>query len=69
MTQTLNTDEVETTFPNQPIIKITESIQEAKSELKKITERTSGTVQDEAIKVVKDILNNVRERGDIALKE
>ena len=69
MTQTINNDEVEITFPNKPIIKLTESIEEAKSELKRITERTSGTVQDEAIKVVKDILTNVRERGDEALKE
>ena len=69
MTQTINNDEVEITFPNRPIIKLTESIEEAKSELRRITERTSGTVQDEAIKVVKDILNNVRERGDEALKE
>ena len=36
---------------------------------RKITERTSGTVQDEAIKVVDDILKNVSERGDEALKE
>ena len=69
MTQTINKDEVEKTFRNKPIIKLTESIEEAKSELKRITERTSGTVQDEAIKVVKDILKNVRERGDEALKE
>tara|TARA_B100001113_G_scaffold42992_1_gene30411 strand:- start:581 stop:1930 length:1350 start_codon:yes stop_codon:yes gene_type:complete len=69
MTQTINTDEVEQTFPNQPIIKTTESIEEAKSELKRITGRTSGTVQDEAIKVVKDILENIQARGDEALKE
>ncbi len=69
MTQTINTDEVAKTFQNKPIIKITESVEEAKSELKRITERTSGTLQDEAIRVVKDILNNVRERGDEALKE
>ena len=69
MTQSINKDEVETTFPNQSIIKLTENIQDAKSELKRITERTSGSVQDEAIKVVKDILNNVQNNGDKALKE
>jgi len=69
MTQTINTDEVEKTFPNQPIIKTTESIEEAKSELKRITGRTSGTFQEEAIKVVKDILENIQARGDEALKE
>ena len=69
MTQTINKDEVEITFPDKPIIKLTESIEDAKSELKRITERTSGTVQDEAIKVVKNILDNVREKGDEALKE
>ena len=69
MTQTINKNEVEKDFPNKPIIKLTASIEEAQSELKRITERTSGTVQDEAIKVVKDILKNVRERGDEALKE
>ena len=69
MTQTINKDEVEKTFPNKPIIKLTENIEDAKSELKRITERTSGTVQDEAIKVVKDILENVQQNGDKALKE
>ncbi len=69
MTQTINKDEVEETFPNKPIIKLTENIEDAKSELKRITERTSGTVQDEAIKVVKDILENVQKNGDKALKE
>ena len=69
MTETINKDEVETTCQNKPIIKITESIEEAKSELKRITARTSGNVQDEAKKVVTDILNNVSERGDEALKE
>jgi len=69
MTQTINKDEVEKSFPNKPIIKLTESIEEAKSELHRITGRTSGTVQDEAIKVVKDILKDVSERGDEALKK
>ena len=69
MKQTINKDEVEKISPNKPIIKITESIEEANSELKRITERTSGAFQDEAIKVVKEILNNVSERGDEAVKE
>ncbi len=69
MTQTINKDQVDKTFPNKPIIKITENIEEAKSELKRITKRTSGTVQEEAIKVVKEILDNVQKRGDEALKE
>ena len=69
MTQTINKDEVEKTSPDKPIIKITDSIEEANSELKRITERTSGTVQDEAVKVVKDILENVQKNGDKALKE
>ncbi len=69
MTQINNKDEVEKTFQNKPIIKITESIEEAKCELKRITERTSGTVQDEAIRVVKDILKDISEKGDEALKE
>ena len=69
MTQTINKDEVEKTFPNKSIIKLAANIDEAKSEIKRITERTSGTVQDEAIKVVKEILKNVKDRGDQALKE
>ena len=69
MTQIINKNEVKKAFHNKAILKVTESFEEAKSELKRITERTSGTVQDEAIKVVKDILTNVRERGDEALKE
>ena len=69
MMQTINRNEVEEPLPNKPLIKLAKSIDEAKAELKRITERTSGTVQDEAIKVVKDILNNVRDRGDDALRE
>tara|TARA_B100000700_G_scaffold162558_1_gene179914 strand:- start:497 stop:1846 length:1350 start_codon:yes stop_codon:yes gene_type:complete len=69
MTQIINKDEVQKTFSNQSLIKITENIDEAKFELKRITERTSGKTQDEATKVVKDILLNVRDRGDQALKE
>ena len=69
MKQTINKDEVEKTSPNKPIIKITESIEEANSELKRITEMTSGDAQDKAIEVVNHILKNVKERGDEALKE
>jgi len=69
MTQIINKDEVEKTFLKKSIVKRTDNIEEAKSELNRITERTSGAVQDKAIKVVKDILKNVRERGDEALKE
>ena len=69
MTQTINKDVFEQTFSDKPKIKLTENIQEASAELKRITERTSGTAQDKAINVVKDILNNVKERGDEALKE
>tara|TARA_B100000700_G_scaffold16354_1_gene16193 strand:- start:203 stop:1552 length:1350 start_codon:yes stop_codon:yes gene_type:complete len=69
MTQTINKDEVEKTFPKKPIIKVSQNIEDAKSQLKRITERTSGTIQDEATKIVKDILKNVHNNGDKALKE
>ena len=69
MTQTINKDEVEKTFPKKPIIKVSQNIEDAKSQLKRITERTSGTIQDEATKIVKDILKNVLNNGDKALKE
>ena len=69
MTKISNKDEVKKTFPNKPIIKLAENFEEAKSALKRITERTSGTFQDEAIQVVKDILKNVNARGDKALIE
>ena len=69
MTQTINKNEAEKTSRGKPIIKTTDNIDEAKSELKRITERTSGSVQDEAIKVVKGILRNVSLKGDQALKE
>ena len=69
MMQTINKDKVEKTFPNQPVIKIAENIEEAETELKKITERTSGAIQEEAVKVVQEILNNVYVNGDKALKE
>ena len=69
MSQTINKNEVEKTFANEPIIKVVENIDQARSELKRITERTSGKLQNEAIKIVKDILKNVYERGDQALRE
>ena len=50
-------------------IKTANNIDQAQLELKRITDRTSGNVQDKAIKVVDDILKNVSERGDEALKE
>jgi len=69
MTQIINSDEVIKTSSKKSIIKIVNSIDQANFELKKITNRTSGTVQDQAIKVVNDILKNVSERGDQALQE
>ena len=69
MTQIFNKDKVQTAFSNKSIIKIVENVEQAQSELKRITQRTSGDVQDKAIKVVKDILTNVRDKGDQALKE
>ena len=69
MTQIINKDEVQETSSKKLTIKTANSIDQAQFELRKITERTSGTVQDEAIKVVDDILKNVRERGDEALTE
>jgi len=68
MTQIINKDEVKKTSPNKPTIKSTVSIEEAKSELKRITERTSGTYQDEAIKVVTDILIMLVAEGTKLLK-
>ncbi len=69
MTQIINKDEVHKSSSNQFFIKRVSNIDQAKSELKRITERTSGAVQEQAIKVVKDILKNVRDKGDEALKE
>ena len=69
MTQIINKDEVQETSSKKLTIKTANSIDQAQFELRKITERTSGTVQDEAIKVVDDILKNVSERGDKALTE
>ena len=69
MTQIINKDEVQETPSKKLTIKTAKNIDQAKFELKKITDRTSGTVQDKAIKVVDEILKNVSERGDEALKE
>ena len=69
MTQAIHKNQVEKAFPHGPIIRLVESIDKANSELKRITERTSGRAQDEAIKIVKDILENVGKRGDEAVKE
>jgi len=69
MTQIINKDEVQETPSKKLTIKTAHNIDQAQIELKKITNRTSGTVQDKAIKVVEDILENVSKRGDDALKE
>ena len=69
MTQIINNDEVQETPSKKLTIKTAHNIDQAQIELKKITNRTSGTVQDKAIKVVEDILENVSKRGDDALKE
>ncbi len=69
MTQIINKDEVQETPSKNLTIKTAKNFDQAHAELKRITDRTSGTVQDKAIKVVDDILKNVAERGDEALKE
>ena len=69
MTQIINKNEVQETHPKKLTIKTANNIDHAQLELKKITNRTSGTLQNKAIKVVDDILKNVSERGDEALKE
>tara|TARA_Y100001968_G_scaffold212818_1_gene195907 strand:- start:362 stop:1711 length:1350 start_codon:yes stop_codon:yes gene_type:complete len=69
MMQIINKNVVQETFSKEFAIRKAENIEEAKSQLNRITERTSGALQDKAIKVVKDILKNVYERGDEALKE
>jgi len=69
MTQIINKNEVKETHSEKLVIKTVDNIDQAQSELKKITKRTSGNVQDKAIQVVDDILKNVRERGDEALRE
>ena len=69
MTQIINKGEVQETPSKKLTIKTANTIDQAQLELKAITDRTSGTIQDKAIKVVDDILKNVSERGDQALKE
>ncbi len=69
MTKMINKNEVQETPSKRLTIKTVNNIDQAQLELKNITDRTSGNVQDKAIKVVDDILKNVSERGDEALKE
>ena len=71
MTRIINKDkdEVLETSKKKLIIKTANNIDQAHLELKKITNRTSVSIQDKAIKVVDEILKNVSERGDKALKE
>ena len=69
MTQIINKGEAQKTPSNKLTIKTAINIDQAQLELKAITDRTSGTIQDKAIKVVDDILKSVSERGDEALKE
>ncbi len=69
MTQIINNNEVHETSSKKLIIRTANNIDQAKLELKKITDRTAGAIQDKAIKVVEDILENVRKRGDEAVRE
>ncbi len=69
MTQIINKGEVQETPSKKLTIKTANNIVQAQLELKAITDRTSGTIQGKAIKVVEDILKSVSERGDEALKE
>ena len=71
MSQIINKDEVQQTSSKKLNINIktVHRIDQARLELQKITDRTSGDVQDKAIKVVDDILKNIYDRGDEALKE
>ena len=69
MTQIINKNDFQETPSKKLTIKTVNNIEQAQMELQKITNRTSGTIQDNAIKVVDDILKNVSERGDEALKE
>ena len=69
MKQLINKDKFQETASKRLTIKTANNIDQAQLELKIITDRTSGNVQDKAIKVVDDILKNVSERGDEALKE
>ena len=67
--QTINKNEVQETHSNKLKIKVVTNVDQAHLELKRITDRTSGSVQDKAIEIVDDILKNVSRRGDEALKE
>jgi histidinol dehydrogenase len=69
MTQIINKAEVPETPSKKLTIRTVHNIDQAKLELKQITDRTSGSIQDKALKVVEDILKNVSEKGDEALKE
>ena len=69
MKQLINKDKFQENPSKRLTIKTANNIDQAQIELKTITDRTSGKVQDKAIKVVDDILKNVSERGDEALKE
>ncbi len=69
MTQIINKDNFQETPSKRLTIKTANNIDQAQLELKIITDRTSGIIQDKAIKVVDAILKNVSERGDEALKE
>jgi histidinol dehydrogenase len=69
MKQIINKDEVHETPSKKLTIKTANNIDQAQFHLKKITDRTSGNVQDKAKKIVDDILKNLSERGDEALKE
>ncbi|WP_413678545.1 histidinol dehydrogenase [Prochlorococcus sp. MIT 0916] len=69
MAQAINKDEVQETPSKKLNIKTVNKIDQAQRELKIIIDRTAGTIQDKAVKVVDDILKDVSERGDEALKE
>ena len=69
MMDIISKDGFEESFSKECVVKIVSDIEQAKLKLKRITNRTSGAVQEKAIKVVQDILENVKERGDEALKK
>ncbi len=69
MTQIFNKQESKNSVSKKFIIKSTNKIEQANFELNRITERTSGAIQEQASEVVREILQNVKERGDEALLE
>ena len=69
MTQIINKNEVQAPPSKRLSIRTANNFDQAQIELKEITNRTSGATQDQAIKVVEEILKNVDKRGDEALKE